>query len=191
MYVFFFFFFSLVFLFTISQAFTLNRKGTLTQWKWKSIERHEKDKQIQSQENPFYVEEEDEQISRRDLFVPGKGMWSLVKKTQLRTEQKAIVTSCSILPSASLLVVGYSLGIFSIYTLPDLQLVHTLSVTKGKINSIAINPSGEWIALGSEAFGQLLVWEWKSETCISLFLFFFSFLFFFIFSLSFENNIFS
>lgn len=164
--------------FASPQAFTLNRKGTLTQWKWKSLERHEKDKQAKQQENPFYVEEEEEEsIDESDLFVPGKGMWSLVKKSQLRTEQKATVTSCAILPASSLLVIGYSLGIFSLYTLPDLQLIHTLSVTKGKINSIAINPSGDWIALGSEAFGQLLVWEWKSETCIFSLSSFFLFVF--------------
>ncbi len=28
-------------------------------------------------------------------------------------------------------------------------------------------PPGEWLALGAAAAGQLLVWEWKSETYVS------------------------
>lgn len=30
---------------------------------------------------------------------------------------------------------------------------------------MAINATGEWLAFGSAALGQLLVWEWQSETC--------------------------
>ena len=34
------------------------------------------------------------------------------------------------------------------------------------ISSIAINPTGDWIALGCAGLGQLLVWEWQSETYV-------------------------
>ena len=34
------------------------------------------------------------------------------------------------------------------------------------IQAAAINCTGEWLAFGSEALGQLLVWEWKTETYI-------------------------
>lgn len=44
--------------------------------------------------------------------------------------------------------------------------IQTLSVSRHKINSIAINNTGEWIAFASKKLGQLLVWEWKSETYI-------------------------
>jgi periodic tryptophan protein 2 len=33
------------------------------------------------------------------------------------------------------------------------------------VNAVAINATGEWLAFGSAALGQLLVWEWQSETC--------------------------
>jgi periodic tryptophan protein 2 len=36
----------------------------------------------------------------------------------------------------------------------------------GKISSIAINTSGEWLAFGAKKLGQLLVWEWQSESYV-------------------------
>jgi hypothetical protein len=36
----------------------------------------------------------------------------------------------------------------------------------GKVAAIDINASGEWIAFGCPDRGQLMVWEWQSETCV-------------------------
>lgn len=38
------------------------------------------------------------------------------------------------------------------------------SISNQCITSIAINSTGDWIALGCSSDGQLLVWEWQSET---------------------------
>ena len=40
------------------------------------------------------------------------------------------------------------------------------SISQYKINTVAINASSEWLAFGSAALGQLLVWEWQSETYV-------------------------
>ena len=40
------------------------------------------------------------------------------------------------------------------------------SISQHHISSIAISPSSEWLAFGSSSLGQLLVWEWQSETYI-------------------------
>ena len=32
--------------------------------------------------------------------------------------------------------------------------------------SVTLNPAGDWIAFGCEHLGQLLVWEWQSETYV-------------------------
>lgn len=37
-------------------------------------------------------------------------------------------------------------------------------VSEHSISSLAFNRSGEWIAIASRTRGQLLVWEWKSES---------------------------
>lgn len=44
--------------------------------------------------------------------------------------------------------------------------VHTLSISNEKITSIDINPTGQWLAFGAQNLGQLLVWEWQSQSYI-------------------------
>lgn len=50
--------------------------------------------------------------------------------------------------------------------MPDFTPVHTLSISHEKISSVAVNPSGEWLAFGAAKLGQLLVWEWQSESYV-------------------------
>ncbi|CAG2163425.1 unnamed protein product [Oppiella nova] len=84
-------------------------------------------------------------------------------------------------PKLKLLVVGFSNGSFMLYEMPDITLIHSLQLSNnGSISSIAVNPSGEWIAIGSainsgnkydienelNSESQLLVWEWESESFI-------------------------
>ena len=40
------------------------------------------------------------------------------------------------------------------------------SISQQTINTVAVNATGEWLAFGCSDFGQLLVWEWQSETYI-------------------------
>jgi WD40 repeat protein len=75
------------------------------------------------------------------------------------------VYSASYHVASGLLIVGFSSGIFGIYTMPECSLVHTLSISQHRIHTCAVNSSGEWLAFGSRTLGQLLVWEWQSESC--------------------------
>ena len=43
---------------------------------------------------------------------------------------------------------------------------HLRSISQNKVTACAINTSGEWLAFGSSTLGQLLVWEWQSESYI-------------------------
>ena len=50
---------------------------------------------------------------------------------------------------------------------PLLSLPPSLaSISQQKISSVAVNRTGEWLAFGCSSLGQLLVWEWQSETYI-------------------------
>ena len=69
-------------------------------------------------------------------------------------------------PHTSLLIVGFSTGVFGLWEMPDFTPVHTLSISNEKISSVAVNPSGEWLAFGAANLGQLLVWEWQSESYV-------------------------
>jgi len=44
--------------------------------------------------------------------------------------------------------------------------LHTLSISAADVGSVAINQSGEWLAFGAKSLGQLLVWEWQSESYV-------------------------
>ncbi|XP_062905832.1 PWP2 small subunit processome component [Mobula hypostoma] len=65
-----------------------------------------------------------------------------------------------------LLVTGFASGIFQLHELPEFNLIHSLSISDQRIESISINSSGDWIAFGSSGLGQLLVWEWQSESYV-------------------------
>jgi periodic tryptophan protein 2 len=69
-------------------------------------------------------------------------------------------------PKTSLLIVGFSTGVFGLWEMPEFTPVHTLSISNEKISSVAVNPSGEWLAFGAAKLGQLLVWEWQSESYV-------------------------
>ncbi|KAI0322860.1 WD repeat protein [Amylostereum chailletii] len=68
--------------------------------------------------------------------------------------------------ASGLLIVGFSSGVFGLWEMPSFTNVHTLSISQEKISSVAVNPSGEWLAFGARKLGQLLVWEWQSESYI-------------------------
>jgi periodic tryptophan protein 2 len=50
--------------------------------------------------------------------------------------------------------------------LPAFENIHMLSMSRQSINAAAFSPRGDWIALGCAALGQLLVWEWRSESYV-------------------------
>lgn len=65
-----------------------------------------------------------------------------------------------------MLVIGFSHGVFGVFEMPECRNIHKLSVSNFSLNAASINRTGEWLALGSSRLGQLLVWEWQSETYI-------------------------
>lgn len=90
----------------------------------------------------------------------------LIHKHQLQHEGSFILSSASM--KGKLLVVGFKSGNFALYSISEkeAQPLHTLHMSDYEISSIAINNTAEWIAFASQAMGQLLVWEWKSETYV-------------------------
>mmetsp|Transcript_17057 Transcript_17057/g.35482 ORF Transcript_17057/g.35482 Transcript_17057/m.35482 type:complete len:898 (-) Transcript_17057:3163-5856(-) len=103
------------------------------------------------------------------------------------------VRSAHFHPNLGLLLVGQSNGVFALYKLPHelvnsnsesdddifrtptselstefsaLEKLSSLSSSKHSLTHVEIDPSGEWLALGSADSGELLVWEWRSETYV-------------------------
>ncbi|RPD79643.1 hypothetical protein L226DRAFT_567720 [Lentinus tigrinus ALCF2SS1-7] len=64
------------------------------------------------------------------------------------------------------LVVGFSTGVFGLWEMPAFSNIHTFNISQEKISSVVIDLSGEWLTFGAQELGQLLVWEWQSESCL-------------------------
>ncbi|KAL8667798.1 MAG: hypothetical protein Q9202_000262 [Teloschistes flavicans] len=91
--------------------------------------------------------------------------WRIAQRHYFMQSNAKILCAAYHAPS-NLLVAGFSNGLFGLYELPDFNMIHTLSVSQQGIDHVAINKSGEWLALGAAKLGQLLVWEWQSESYI-------------------------
>ncbi|ORY71589.1 WD40-repeat-containing domain protein [Pseudomassariella vexata] len=91
--------------------------------------------------------------------------WRIVRRHYFM-QNNASITCASFHPDSNLLVAGFSNGIFGLYEMPEFNTIHTLSISQNDIDFVTINQSGEWLAFGASKLGQLLVWEWQSESYI-------------------------
>jgi hypothetical protein len=78
------------------------------------------------------------------------------------------------------MILGFKNGVFGLYNVDGdkAESLQTFSISKHKIKSVTFNKTGEtpkdsdnlqriasWIAMASPRNGQLIVWEWRSQTC--------------------------
>ena len=124
---------------------------------------NESDEAISEDEGP--VASTSNGVTHDNLNIIANTRWGVHKRYYFNQANTRVV--CTTFHSGSnLLVVGFSTGIFGIWEMPDFTNIHTLSISQEKISSVAINASGEWLAFGAKKLGQLLVWEWQSESYI-------------------------
>jgi len=88
------------------------------------------------------------------------------EQSSVSSKRHPELTSADYHSGTRILVTGFSSGVFLIHELPEASLVHSLSISDQSIMSVTLNPAGDWIAFGCEHLGQLLVWEWQSETYV-------------------------
>jgi periodic tryptophan protein 2 len=106
-------------------------------------------------------EEDEEMVDDEDKDM----RWRIVQRHYFM-QGSAHVKCAAYHPETNLLVTGFSNGRFSLYELPDFNMIHTLNISQNNIDFVTINRSGEWLAFGASKLGQLLVWEWQSESYI-------------------------
>lgn len=128
--------------------YTVSKDGALFIWEYSAKPKDDGDS-----------EDEDEEI---DL---SKYSWRIAKKHFFYAGQ-AKVKCVTFHPKSNMLVLGFSNGEFRLYELPDFTLIQQLSMGQNPVNSVTINESGEWLGFGSSKLGQLLVYEWQSESYI-------------------------
>jgi periodic tryptophan protein 2 len=92
-------------------------------------------------------------------------IWDLANR-HLFLQKNTSISCAQLHHSRDLLVLGFANGVFSLHEMPDFDLIHSLSISNQTVTSVCINKSGEWLALGCRSLGQLVVWEWQSESFI-------------------------
>lgn len=80
--------------------------------------------------------------------------------------QPARLTSAAYHKGLHILVSGFQDGAFFLHEMPDFNLIHSLSISDQSISTVSFNASGDWVAIGCSERGQLLVWEWQSESYV-------------------------
>ncbi|PYD07203.1 hypothetical protein DND36_32975, partial [Pseudomonas savastanoi pv. glycinea] len=93
------------------------------------------------------------------------GRWRITAKNFFHIECGRVRCAAFHAPS-NMLVVGFTTGEFRLYDLPEFSLIQLLSMGQNAVDTVSINKSGEWFAFGSSRAGQLLVYEWQSESYI-------------------------
>lgn len=130
--------------------YTISKDGAVFQWAYLR--------------NPNAPEpDEDEDMGDED--EDSHARWRIAQRHYF-LQSNAKVNCAAYHADSNLLVAGFSNGVFGLYEMPEFNMIHTLSISQNDIDFITINKTGEWLAFGASKLGQLLVWEWQSESYI-------------------------
>ncbi|KAK2974365.1 hypothetical protein RJ640_021221 [Escallonia rubra] len=169
----------------VSRVYTLSRDGAIFSWnyiqKGNNVEVNENGGESSEPASPGTPEQEVSvtgNVKKRKNFDGGDGnleeergcmlhggKWELVKK-DFFMQAPAKLTACDYHKGLDLVVVGFSNGVFGLYQMPDFVCIHLLSISREAITTATFNEMGNWLTFGCAKLGQLLVWEWKSESYI-------------------------
>ncbi|CCH62886.1 hypothetical protein TBLA_0I02280 [Henningerozyma blattae CBS 6284] len=130
------------------KIYTVSKDGALFVWEYTT--------------DPDEEDVEDESDEEIDL---SKYSWRITAKHYFFANQ-AKVKCVTFHPQTNMLVVGFTNGEFRLYELPSFVLLQQLSMGQHPVNTVSVNSTGEWLAFGSKTLGQLLVYEWQSESYI-------------------------
>lgn len=130
--------------------YTISKDGALFQWEYVSG-----DNELESET------EEDSEKEKEDI----NSQWRITAKNYFHMD--GVKVKCADFHAKSnILVVGFTNGEFRLYELPEFNLIQLLSMGNNAVDTVTVNKSGEWYAFGSSKLGQLLVYEWQSESYI-------------------------
>ncbi|OWF52888.1 periodic tryptophan protein 2 homolog [Mizuhopecten yessoensis] len=124
------------------------------------------DDDLDDQENPDSKETEMDTAEPEDRAMYQRVQKFSYKEARGAKAKFAFLTSAAFHKTSAILVSGFQDGSFFLHEMPDFNLIHSLNVSDQSIASMAFNNTGDWLALGCGGMGQLLVWEWQSETYV-------------------------
>ncbi|CAI4230503.1 unnamed protein product [Auanema sp. JU1783] len=111
--------------------------------------------------------DEDMETTTRLYFEKTKS-FSVYESSGNSQKEPIHVSAAKFHAKSNLLVTAFSNGVFVLHEIPTFALIHNLRVSDYQISSLAINRTGDWLALGcgEGSNAQLIVWEWQSETYV-------------------------
>ncbi|XP_063980144.1 periodic tryptophan protein 2 homolog isoform X2 [Diachasmimorpha longicaudata] len=133
----------------------------------KALEKTDKQKKKIPQSAESQENDDDSSASEKDKikkFIFKRLARHYLADEPRKSDRAAILTAAAYHPNTKILVTGFSNGSFFLHEMPEVSMIHSLSISNQCISTIALNTTGDWIALGCAKLGQLLVWEWQSET---------------------------
>jgi periodic tryptophan protein 2 len=166
---------------TTNRAYSVSRDGVIFTWDLVEnmdnmdtdsdpVSTHTEDQNLDAEtdHNNLIIKFENPTRKRKnfqDEDAHSKPTWRLRKK-DLFMQLPARLTACDYHRELDMVVVGFSNGVFGLYQMPDFVCLHLLSISREKITTAAFNRAGNWLLFGCAKLGQLLVWEWKSESYV-------------------------
>ncbi|CAG5124103.1 unnamed protein product, partial [Candidula unifasciata] len=130
----------------------------------KKVEEEESDTEEKSTKRVRKKQEEQEEKTYTRILYRSGGKFSY--RDARKDSGFAELTCAAFHKKTHLLVSGFSDGTFFLHEMPEFNMIHSLSISEQSVDSVAINNTGDWIALASGKLGQLLVWEWQSESYV-------------------------
>lgn len=168
----------------VDKAYTIARDGYIFSWKFDCDENTLDEMEMDDSDpaspgTPERVDEEnlesgrDSNVRKRKNFDSNleekigylNRKWVLLRKDSF-SQAPSKVSACDYHKGLDLVVVGFANGVFGLYQMPDFICIHQLSISREKITTAVFNEIGNWLTFGCAKLGQLLVWEWKSESYI-------------------------
>ncbi len=136
------------------QVYTISGEGRVYVWQWA--------KASEAYKHAQEVDYTRRIGKRKDCTMDERLI--LLNKYQLTNEGTSRISAADM--SGPMLAVGFRSGSFAIYKVSEKSIdnVQTISMSDFEITSITASP--DWIVIASESLGQVLVWEWKSETYV-------------------------
>ncbi|KAH8591439.1 periodic tryptophan protein-like protein 2 [Bisporella sp. PMI_857] len=132
------------------KIYTISKDGAVFRWEY--------------MKNPN-APELDENEEMEDFDNDTHMQWRIAERHYF-LQSNAKVKCAAYHPDTNILVAGFSNGVFGLYDMPDFNMIHTLSISQNDIDFVTINKTGEWLSFGASKLGQLLVWEWQSESYV-------------------------
>ena len=155
--------------------YTISRNGQLCVWESNTDldgleladenDVQEKDNEEEDTEETSHAGDNSKSINEEKVIYKRISKHNF-KEARGEGAQRAMMTSAAFHKPTHILVTGYEDGAFFLHEMPDFNQIHSLSISDQSITTMAFNKTGEWLAIGCSNMGQLLVWEWQSESYI-------------------------